>query len=246
MMDFNSSKSFSASLQALLDKAIQQGHAQQAKRHYLGASRLGVDCERMLQYEYQHTPVDEDKLFSGRILRVFERGHRLEDAMSGWLTQAGFTLITHDSQGKQMGFEALDGRLQGHVDGLIVQAPDGIIDTPCLWENKALKNSSFNALKKHKLAVAHPVYAAQMAVYQAYMGWHHNPALFTAINSDTMEVYAERVVFDAPLAQRMSDRAVKVITATQAGETLPRSTASKEHFTCNLCAYQQRCWGGTS
>ena len=55
-----------------------------------------------------------------------------------------------------------------------------------------------------------------MAIYQAYLELHEHPAIFTALNADTMEVYTELVPFDAALAQRMSDRAVKVITATEA------------------------------
>lgn len=51
-----------------------------------------------------------------------------------------------------------------------------------------------------------------------------NPALFTAINKDTAELHHELVPFNASLAQRMSDRAVKVITASEAGELLPRMT----------------------
>jgi copper(I)-binding protein len=61
-----------------------------------------------------------------------------------------------------------------------------------------------------------PVYAAQMAIYQAYMeatvpGISRNPALFTAINKDSQEIWFELVPFDGGLAQRMSDRAVRVI-----------------------------------
>jgi GTPase SAR1 family protein len=69
-----------------------------------------------------------------------------------------------------------------------------------------------------------------------------HPALFTAINADTMEIYAELVPFDVALAQRMSDRAVKVISATEAGELLPRSYAEQTHFECRMCAWSDRCW----
>lgn len=81
-----------------------------------------------------------------------------------------------------------------------------------------------------------------MAIYQAYLGLHEQPALFTAVNADTMEIYAERVPFDAALAQRMSDRAVKVITATEAGELLPRAFVDPTHFECRMCPWQDRCW----
>jgi hypothetical protein len=51
------------------------------------------------------------------------------------------------------------------------------------------------------MVLSKPVYAAQLAVYQAYMessvaGLSANPALFTAINKDTAELHHELVPFD--------------------------------------------------
>ena len=54
--------------------------------------------------------------------------------------------------------------------------------------------------------------------------------------------YASREDFDAALAQRMSDRAVKLIRATEAGELLPRSFSEPTHFECRMCQWQDRCW----
>ena len=71
---------------------------------------------------------------------------------------------------------------------------------------------------------------------------HLGKAIFTALNADTMEIYTELVPFDDALAQRMSDRAVKVITATEAGELLPRAFHDPTHFECRMCAWQDRCW----
>lgn len=244
MMDFNASKGFSGQLTALIDAGMQQIRAAQPRRSYLGASRLGAACERQLQYEFACAPVDPGRETDGRLLRVFERGHVMEDCMAAWLRAAGFDLCTRDDAGKQWGFSALDGRLQGHVDGVLVAGPDlgPGFGYPALWEHKALSAKSWRELEKHRLAVAKPIYAAQVAIYQAYLGLHAQPALFTAVNADTMEIYAERVPFDAALAQRMSDRAVKVITATEAGELLPRAFADPTHVECRMCPWQDRCW----
>ena len=54
-----------------------------------------------------------------------------------------------------------------------------------------------------------------------------------------------REAFDAALAQRMSDRALKVISATDAGELLPRGFLDPAHFECRMCAWQDRCWRNT-
>ena len=92
-----------------------------------------------------------------------------------------------------------------------------------------------------------PVYAAQLATYQAYMeysipGISDHPALFTAINKDTQELWFELVPFDRGLAQRMSDRAVRVIRATEAGEQLPRVATEPGYYECKYCAWAKRCW----
>ena len=49
MMDFNSSASLSGLLTALIDTGMQRARAAQPRRTYLGASRLGAECERALQ-----------------------------------------------------------------------------------------------------------------------------------------------------------------------------------------------------
>ncbi|MFC4157977.1 hypothetical protein [Chitinimonas lacunae] len=244
MMDFNSSASLSGLLTALIDTGMQRARAAQPRRTYLGASRLGAECERALQYEYAAAPVDAGRDTDGRILRIFERGHVMEDCAVTWLRAAGFDLRTRKANGDQFGFTALDGRLQGHVDGVIVAGPDlgHGFGYPALWENKCLGSKSWRELEKYRLAVAKPVYAAQVALYQAYLDLHEHPALFTAVNADTMEIYAELVPFDAALAQRMSDRAVKVIAATEAGDLLPRSFSESTHFECRMCPWQDRCW----
>lgn len=225
----------------LIDQALEQHNARQSPRPYLGASRLGAACERALQYEYAHKSVDHGRHASGRLLRIFRRGHVMEDCMAQWLRDAGFDLRTHKPGGEQFGFSVAQDRLQGHVDGVIVAGPDGF-QYPALWENKCLGSRSWRELQKHRLAVAKPIYAAQLALYQAYLELHAHPALFTAVNADTMEIYVELVPFDAALAQRMSDRAVRVITATEAEEVLPRSFVNPTHIECRRCAWQDRCW----
>ena len=250
MLDFNHQPKFYEQVTAVLDQSLAIERQQQAPRNYLGASRLGVACERALQYEYAGAPVDEGRDFSGRILRVFEVGHSLEELAVRWLRLAGFELHNQKGDGGQFGFSVAGGKIKGHVDGIITAAPASLnLSFPMLWECKTMADKHWKACVKSGVAVTKPVYAAQMATYQAYMdstipGLADNPALFTAINKDTQELWFELVPFDPALAQRMSDRAVKVILATEAGELLPRSFADPSHYECKYCSWQKRCWGG--
>ena len=104
---------------------------------------------------------------------------------------------------------------------------------------------------KNGVAKSKPVYAAQIAIYQAYMegtvaGISRNPALFTAVNKDTAEIYHELVPFDAATAQAASDRAVMILRATENGEVNPRITLDPEYYECRFCSYRQRCWEGNA
>ena len=99
---------------------------------------------------------------------------------------------------------------------------------PALWECKTMNAKAWRETSSKGVAVAKPIYAAQIAVYQAYMdasvpGVADNPALFTAINKDTAELHHELVPFNADLAQRMSDRAVRILAATDAANCCPAS-----------------------
>ena len=241
MMDFNSSASLSGRLQELFDRALEAELDMTPSREYLGASRLGAPCERQLQYEYAKAPVDHGKAFSGRLLRIFERGHCTEQMAIRWLRMAGFVLKTEDANGNQFGFSVAGGRLRGHVDGVLIGGLEGFA-YPSLWENKCLGSKSWRDVEKKGLTVSKPVYAAQIAMYQSYLDLHTHPALFTAVNADTMEIYAELIPFDVGLAQRMSDRAVRVIRATETSDLLSRSFLDPTHFECKFCAYADRCW----
>lgn len=248
MLDFNSSATFSERVTAFIDEALAAERAAQPQRHYLGASRLGYACERALQYEYVQAPVDPGRELSGGILRVFEVGHALEDLAIRWLRLAGFDLYTRKRNGEPFGFSVAGGRIQGHVDGILNGGPEVLgLAYPALWECKTMNDKAWRETEKHGVGRAKPIYAAQVALYQAYMeasvpGISHNPALFTAINKDSQELYFESVPFDGGLAQRMSDRAVRIIQASEAGELLPRIAATPTHFECKACWWQDRCW----
>ena len=251
MIDLNHQPKFHEQVSMLLDAALQAERSQQARRRYLGASRLGVPCERALQYEYVDAPVDDGAELPGRTLRIFEVGHVMEDLAIRWLRLAGFDLYTRKQDGGQFGFSVAGGRIQGHVDGVIAGAPSALnLSFPMLWECKTMNDKSWRDTVKHGVSKSKPVYAAQMAVYQAYMeasipGISANPALFTAINKDSEEIWFELVPFDGGLAQRMSDRAVRVITATDSQELLPRHTTTPTHVECKFCSWQVRCWGAS-
>lgn len=248
MLDFNHRPKFAEQVNDLIDQALTAHQGKQVPRDYLGASRLGVSCSRALQFEFTNTPKDHDKEFNGKTLRIFEAGHVFEDLAIKWLRMAGFELHTEKPDGSQFGFAAANGKIKGHVDGIITKAPQSLSlnNFPMLWECKSLNNKSWTDTVKKGVVRSKPVYAAQMAIYQAYMegsvkGISQNPALFTAINKDTAELHHELVPFDPVLAQKMSDKAVLILRATEAGELLPPISKDPTYFECRFCAWADRC-----
>ncbi len=246
MLDFNQGTTkptteagdLTARINAHIDQALQEEDAKEPARQYLGASLIGEACLRKIQYAYQAT---ETKPHSGKTLRIFKAGHLFEEMSAEELRLAGFDLKTHDKGGEQFGFEVAGGKIRGHIDGVLCGGPVAML-YPALWEHKALGQKSWNEVVKKGVTAAKPVYAAQIAMYQAYMDLTEAPALFTARNRDTQQLYHEVVPFDSALAQRMSDRAVQILEATKAGELLSRITKDPNYFQCRWCDFAERCW----
>lgn len=232
----------------LVDAGLARADAARPPRRYLGASALGGPCDRRIQLDFlaaidDRMPKLENGGHAGRTFRIFSAGHYFEDLTIRWLTDAGFVIKTRGKDGGQFGFSVAGGRFRGHVDGVIVEAPAGInLDVPCLWEHKALGAKAWQQVVKSGVAVARPVYAAQVATYQAYLELTENPALFTALNKDTQELYHELLPFDGGLAQRTSDRAVTILRAVDAGELVPRPFQAPDHHECRRCVWRNWCW----
>jgi hypothetical protein len=239
-----------AAVNAAIDAALLARHRAQPPRRYVSTSGLGRECLRQIQYDYLAVPKDDGREFEPSTLRIFEAGHRGEDVVAAWLRVAGFDLRTHRADGRQFGFSALDGRFRGHIDGCLVAGPASMA-YPALWEHKTLGARSWKDVVTRGVVLAKPIYAAQVALYQAYLDLP-NPALFTALNRDTWELACELVALEGGLAQRMSDRAVDVVRASDAEELLPRAAADRASVVCRggkaggdwhaPCPWQDRCW----
>lgn len=248
VLDFNhrpKPPSFAETVNTLIDDALVGEGGRRPRREYLGGSRLGDPCARRLQYEYLDVPRDPGTEFSGQTLRIFAVGHVFEDLAIGWLRQAGFDVRTRNRGGEQFGFSVAGGRIQGHIDGVVVAVParaEPVMAVPALWECKSANARNWKEITRRGVTAAKPIYAAQIALYQAYMGLTEMPALFTAVNKDTSELHHELVPFDASLAQAISDKAVRVLQACDAGEWLPRVAADPDHFECSHCPWRMRCW----
>jgi hypothetical protein len=228
-----SSEPINTALNEMIDAAA--GASEPNTRQYLGASSLGSECLRKVQYDWM-----VDSVFPLRTRDIFHRGHVFEGLSKEHLVRAGFCFAPDDV----LSFSAAGGLLRGHADGIIIAGPDvpGVyLSFPFVWEHKCLGAKGWRAIERDGLEKAYPQYYAQVLIYQAYLD-KTNPALFTAVNADTCERLHLLVPFDAGRAQAWSDRAATIIEATRAGELLPRFTTNPTDWRCRFCGHRERCW----
>jgi hypothetical protein len=241
-IDFSDADAFDRAKHEPLNMAINDAverattAAARRSRMYLGASIVGHECARQIQYDWMCTPE-----LSARVRLIFDRGHAFEPLIGAQLTLAGFRFAPKEA----LEFAALDGFLQGHADGIVVAAPSlpgDCLACPCVWEAKALNNKNFRAVVHNGFTTTFPRYATQVSLYQHFLD-KPNAALVSCANVDTCEVLHLALPFDARRAQDAIDHARRIIDATRAGELLPRFTGNPNDFQCRICQHKSRCWG---
>ena len=97
------------------------------------ASRRGLRARAAVRV--RQAPIDHGRDMPGGCCGSSNAATSWRTAMVAWLRDAGFDLRTRKADGEQFGFSVADGRLQGHIDGVIVGGPEGFA-YPALWECK--------------------------------------------------------------------------------------------------------------
>lgn len=221
-------------INAAIDAALIETRAAEERRNYLGASIVGDPCVRRVALRYLDGSIPDDT----RVLRIFETGHALETLLADWMRRAGFALLTEDPRtGKQ--FEFVDGPVAGHSDGIIVTGPAiAGLRYPVVWEAKGLNDKSWNELAKVGVRATRPLYYGQVQLYLAH--FRIEICLFTALNKNDQSLHHEIVPFDLAEAQRLTDRAVEIWRAIEAGQLPPPRFDER---LCQHCQYREACYG---
>jgi len=247
VLDFNKhqhrEQRASDAINAIVDAGLTAKRAKQERRAYVGASAIGHECERSIQFEYAGATKERD--FEPATLRRFDQGHMGEELARAWIGDAGFELVQRSQRtGQRYRWTQLDDQASGEPDGVLIGGPEVPgLSYPAMWEHKYVGAKTFREILKHGLKKARPGYYSQTQVNMAYLGLTNGPAVFTVTCGDDGQQLHLLIDFDAEEAQRTSDKFVRIIEATQAGELLPRPFASDDHFICRGCAFKARCWG---
>lgn len=221
-----------------IEKAQMKEIKKEKFRNYIGGSILGSECDRKIQYNLTHPHL--------RILpepgkqRIFDMGNIIESYLGKLLRIARFDLITEKSDGEQYSFKMANGKIQGHVDGILRGGPK-IMSYPALVEFKSAKHSSFQKFKKNGVASENQQYFAQVQMYQKCMNIT-NDALWMVMNKDNSEIYAELIPHHPSFAESLIDKADRILQATDNDMLCDRGYLDKNNWHCKFCDFREECW----
>jgi hypothetical protein len=204
-------------------------------RGYLGWSQIGEPCTRALWYSFRWCESGET---DGRVLRLFDTGHREEARLLQELKDIGCKVYDRDPTTKeQFGVSSHGGHFRGHLDAIVEGLPEAP-KTPHLVDVKTIKAKKFDELLKKGMREMYPKYWAQAHGYMGKMELKRAAFIFVCKDDDRLHV--ERFEYDPAEFKKYEDRAAFVIGAQ---EPPPRISEDPAWYECKFCAFQPICHG---
>lgn len=208
--------------------------ADEGFRSHLGASMIGKACDRQIWYGFRWFRKPN---FSGRMLRLFNRGHLEEARFIAMLIATGYQVYQQDAKGNQFRISDVGGHFGGSGDGVVIGIPDVPAGIPALLEFKTHGSKSFAKLVKSGVQTAKPEHYAQMQTYMRKMGLQY--ALYGAVCKDDDELHMEIIKLDERVADYYISRGRTIILRQDPPP--PIQNASPGLFECRYCDYKEIC-----
>jgi hypothetical protein len=199
-------------------------------REYMGVSGIGHLCERWVWLNFRWAVREK---FEGRMLRLFDRGHREEVAVIANLRGIG---VDVQSTGANQSRVNLGKHLRGHMDGLIEKGIPGISKKPHILEIKTHNKKSFDQLVKDGVQKSKPQHYAQMQLYM--VGAKVDRALYYAVCKDDDRIHTERIKLDQAYADKMIAKAHRLALSD---EMPPPISRDPSWYQCQWCAARPIC-----
>jgi hypothetical protein len=205
-------------------------------RNHLGASEIGHSCIRFGWYRFRWA---KKSYFTGRLLRLFDRGNREEERFVKWLRDAGVVVADLDPNTRaQLRIEDHEGHFGGSLDARLFDTPE----FPMQWilgEFKTHADKYFRQVVKEGVRKAQPKHYVQMQIYMHYEGLAY--AMYFAINKNDDDLHIEIVEYDRATAERYITKAKAILTAL----TPPnRVSENPGWYVCGYCDYKNICHHG--
>ena len=226
--------------QSIVDRIYDQYERanDEPSRGYLGMSGFGQDCNRALWYGFRWA-VDKER-FSGRMLRLFQTGHREEARMIDDLKAIGITIEERDpTTGEQWSLRDATGHIRGHMDGVAVEIP-GVGEA--VLEFKTHNETSFKSLVSNGVKSSKPGHLRQLMLYMHFSKIPR--ALYLAHNKNTDELHCEMIDYDPAMGAALEARGLKIIRAQNPPPRLHEDPTSKGAYVCKMCPALSACHKG--
>lgn len=203
-------------------------------RNYIGASSIGDECSLKIWKRFK----GHDETYDALSLRRFYDGHSVEERIIGWLREIpSIELWTHDENGEQFGFSALDGKYQGHYDGIIRM--DGVTYVLEIKASKKLP-SLVNLKEKHAeqnvLREWNEDYYAQAMSYCYFAGLDNH--LLIGADAGGRELTTVITPANHEFAEALIGKAKRIADSV----TPPNKSGGKNYWKCKMCPFYKECW----
>lgn len=197
----------------------------------LGLSQAGHECNRFLWYK--HNKYVEPDIPSGKLLRLFELGNKVEDLVINDLRSAGYTVT--DEQ-KKVEFDWGNTKLKGSIDGLIYGVTSSC--KPHLLEIKSSNSKRFKQLQKQGYEEWSDTYKFQIHAYCLGLGLQR--ILAVVYCKDNSELYTERISLDKEWITEKLEHVFEVISS----DVMPdRKCPNKSWWKSRFCPMRKNCFG---
>jgi hypothetical protein len=208
--------------------------ADEGFRTHLGSSIIGKTCAREIWYGWRWF---KKPRFSGRMLRLFNRGHLEEARFIAMFLSVGFQFYQQDANGNQFRISELGGHFGGSGDGVVLGIPDVPSGQPCLAEFKTHGDNPFKKLMKFGVQISKFEHYVQMQTYMRKM--KINYAIYCAINKNTDEIYMEIITLDTLIADQFLERGKTIVMMRQIPDRIQHASMGFEE--CRWCDFQDIC-----
>jgi hypothetical protein len=210
--------------------AYDDGH-----RKHLGASLMGRECRRFLWYTFRWVKKER---FEGRMMRLFQRGHREEDRYAEYLRGIGFSVWLADDKGEQFRAPFAEGHGGGSLDAILRFPPSYGIDMPILGEFKTNNDGGFDKLVKEGVAKSKTDHWVQMCMYGSHPDYQFTHALYFNTNKNDDDMHVEFVKLDWKLGENMRRKGEQIIRAPFPP---PKLTFDPTNYICRNCNFNGVC-----
>ena len=205
------------------------------QRTHLGASLIGEDCDAKIWYAFRWA---NKEVFSGRMLRLFERGTLEEQRLLRYLRGIGFKIHDVDEHGQQFRIADKTGHYGGSTDGLGVP-PYPEFPIKLILEFKTHNAGSFKLLHEKGVILSKPKHWAQMCSYGK--GFNVEYGLYIGVGKNDDDLHIECLPLDFGAADDLHIRAERIIRS----QVRPAKIAlNPSHFECKMCAFSSQCHSG--